>query len=88
MVRARSATGTWRSCATGPAARVRRVPPGPGAAEAVPHRGGARRLCSCLARADYAPIVKVADRLPEENVLQEDPDFLMYYDNASLRTAR
>jgi hypothetical protein len=33
---------------------------------------------------DYATIVKVAGRLPER-VLQEDPDLLMYYDNASLR---
>ena len=33
---------------------------------------------------DYATIVKVAERLPEQ-VLQEDPDLLMYYDNASLR---
>jgi DNA modification methylase len=33
---------------------------------------------------DYATIVRVAERLPE-NVLQEDPDLLMYYDNASLR---
>jgi hypothetical protein len=33
---------------------------------------------------DFATIVKVAERLPEE-VLQEDPDLLMYYDNASLR---
>jgi len=35
-------------------------------------------------RRDYATIVKVAERLPER-VLQEDPDLLMYYDNASLR---
>jgi hypothetical protein len=35
-------------------------------------------------RKDYATIVKVAERLPE-TVLQEDPDLLMYYDNASLR---
>jgi hypothetical protein len=35
-------------------------------------------------RAAYAEIVKVADRLPEI-VLQEDPDLLMYYDNAALR---
>jgi hypothetical protein len=33
---------------------------------------------------DYATIVRMAERLPE-NVLQEDPDLLMYYDNASLR---
>ncbi|KAA3657250.1 MAG: DNA methylase, partial [Chloroflexi bacterium] len=32
----------------------------------------------------YATIVAVAERLPER-VLQEDPDLLMYYDNASLR---
>jgi hypothetical protein len=37
-------------------------------------------------RRDYATIVKVAERLPE-SVLQEDPDLLMYYDNASLRVA-
>ena len=35
---------------------------------------------------DYATIVRVAERLPE-SVLQEDPDLLMYYDNASLRVA-
>ena len=35
-------------------------------------------------RRDYAIIVKVAGRLPER-VLQEDPDLLMYYDNATLR---
>jgi len=35
-------------------------------------------------RRDYAIIVKVAERLPER-VLQEDPDLLMYYDNATLR---
>jgi DNA modification methylase len=33
---------------------------------------------------DFATIVKVAERLPE-SVLQEDPDLLMYYDNANLR---
>ncbi len=33
---------------------------------------------------DYATIMRVAERLPE-SVLQEDPDLLMYYDNASLR---
>ena len=35
-------------------------------------------------RQDYAAIVAVAERLPEQ-VLQEDPELLMYYDNASLR---
>ncbi len=35
-------------------------------------------------RRDYAAILQVARRLPEE-VLQEDPELLMYYDNASLR---
>jgi len=35
-------------------------------------------------RHDYTTIVKVAERLPEA-VLQEDPDLLMYYDNATLR---
>jgi len=35
-------------------------------------------------RRDYGTIVKVAGRLPER-VLQEDPDLLMYYDNAMLR---
>ena len=35
-------------------------------------------------RAAYGEIVKVAERLPE-TVLQEDPDLLMYYDNAALR---
>lgn len=33
---------------------------------------------------DYETIVRVAERLPE-SVVQEDPDLLMYYDNASLR---
>ncbi len=33
---------------------------------------------------DYTTIVRLAERLPEA-VLQEDPDLLMYYDNASLR---
>ena len=33
---------------------------------------------------DFGMIVAVAERLPEQ-VLQEDPDLLMYYDNASLR---
>lgn len=35
-------------------------------------------------RKDFNTIVKIAERLPER-VLQEDPDLLMYYDNASLR---
>ncbi len=35
-------------------------------------------------RKDYKIIVKVAERLPEV-IIQEDPDLLMYYDNASLR---
>lgn len=35
-------------------------------------------------RKDFETIVKVAERLPER-VLHEDPDMLMYYDNASLR---
>lgn len=35
-------------------------------------------------RGDHAEIVALGDRLPEER-LQEDPDLLMYYDNASLR---
>ncbi len=33
---------------------------------------------------DYTTIAQMAERLPE-NVLQEDPNLLMYYDNASLR---
>ncbi|MEI8307213.1 MAG: DNA methyltransferase [Chloroflexales bacterium] len=33
---------------------------------------------------DYHTIMRVAERLPE-SVLQEDPDLLMYYDNANLR---
>ncbi|MFQ5859138.1 MAG: DNA methylase, partial [Anaerolineae bacterium] len=36
-------------------------------------------------RRDFDTIVKVAERLPER-VLQEDPELLMYYDNAGLRT--
>jgi DNA modification methylase/predicted RNA-binding Zn-ribbon protein involved in translation (DUF1610 family) len=35
-------------------------------------------------RKDYATIVQVAERL-DASVLQEDPELLMYYDNASLR---
>ena len=35
-------------------------------------------------RRDYAVIVAVAQRLPER-VVQEDPDLLMYYDNALMR---
>lgn len=35
-------------------------------------------------RRDYQTIVQVAERLPER-VLQEDPDLLMYYDNATMR---
>jgi DNA modification methylase len=35
------------------------------------------------ANKEYAAIVRVAERLPDK-VLQEDPDLLMYYDNASL----
>jgi hypothetical protein len=35
------------------------------------------------ANKEYAAIVQVAERLPDK-VLQEDPDLLMYYDNASL----
>ena len=35
-------------------------------------------------RAAYTEVVNVAERLPE-TVLQEDPDLLMYYDNAALR---
>jgi len=38
----------------------------------------------CWKKRDYATIIKVAERLPE-SVLHEDPDLLMYYDNASLR---
>jgi hypothetical protein len=37
-------------------------------------------------RKDYATIVQVAERL-DASVLQEDPELLMYYDNASLRVA-
>lgn len=35
-------------------------------------------------RKDFATIVNVAERLPK-TIIQEDPDLLMYYDNASLR---
>ena len=37
------------------------------------------------AQHDYKRIVQIAERLPEA-VLQEDPELLMYYDNASPRT--
>jgi len=40
----------------------------------------------CWKKRDYATIIKVAERLPE-SVLHEDPDLLMYYDNATLRNA-
>jgi hypothetical protein len=40
----------------------------------------------CWKRRDYVNIIKVAERLPE-SVLHEDPDLLMYYDNASLRAS-
>jgi len=39
----------------------------------------------CLNRQDYATLLKVAKRLPEE-VLRSDPDLLMYYDSALLRS--
>jgi DNA modification methylase/rubredoxin len=38
----------------------------------------------CWKQREYATIIKVAERLPEA-VLHEDPDLLMYYDNATLR---
>jgi len=38
----------------------------------------------CWKERNYSLIVKVGDRLPE-NVLQEDPALLMYYDNAANR---
>ncbi len=38
----------------------------------------------CWKERNYSLIVKVGDRLPE-NVLQEDPALLMYYDNAASR---
>jgi DNA modification methylase/rubredoxin len=38
----------------------------------------------CWKKRDYATIIKVAERLPK-SVLHEDPDLLMYYDNAQLR---
>lgn len=39
----------------------------------------------CLNRQDYATLLKVAKRLPEE-VLRSDPDLLMYFDSALLRS--
>jgi DNA modification methylase len=41
-------------------------------------------FADCFRRQDYATIIKVAERLPED-VLREDPDLLMYYDSALLR---
>jgi len=38
----------------------------------------------CWKKRDYATIIAVAERMPE-SVLHEDPDLLMYYDNATLR---
>jgi len=45
-------------------------------------RAGFKR---CWAQRDYATIVSVSSRLPER-ILQEDPNLLMYYDNAMTRT--
>jgi DNA modification methylase len=39
----------------------------------------------CWQRGDYAAIVQQARRLPDE-IIQEDPTLLMYYDNAVMRT--
>jgi hypothetical protein len=41
----------------------------------------------CWQRQDYATIVQMAKRVPDE-VIQEDPSLLMYYDNALMRTGR
>lgn len=41
-------------------------------------------FADCFKRQDYATIVSLAERLPED-VLREDPDLLMYYDSALLR---
>ncbi|MBI4321183.1 MAG: DNA methylase [Chloroflexi bacterium] len=41
-------------------------------------------FADALRRHDYSTIVQVAERLPQ-NVLQEDPVLLMYYDSATLR---
>ncbi len=41
-------------------------------------------FADCFKRQDYATIIQVAERLPED-VLREDPDLLMYYDSALLR---
>ena len=38
----------------------------------------------CWANSDYESIIKVANKLPED-VLQEDPTLLMFYDNAITR---
>ncbi len=35
-------------------------------------------------KSDYASIIQMAKRVPEE-VIQEDPPLLMYYDNALTR---
>ena len=39
---------------------------------------------TCWAERDYMTIIVVAERLPK-NIIQEDPDLLMYYDNALMR---
>ena len=39
----------------------------------------------CWQNRDYRTIIAVAQRIPE-NVLQEDPKLLMWYDQASTRT--
>lgn len=41
-------------------------------------------FADCFKRQDYATIISLAERLPED-VLREDSDMLMYYDSALLR---
>jgi len=41
-------------------------------------------FADCFNRQDYATIISLAERLPED-VLREDSDMLMYYDSALLR---
>ena len=41
-------------------------------------------FADCFKRQDYATIINLAERLPED-VLREDSDMLMYYDSALLR---
>jgi len=82
MARARSQqSGRPRTPAAQiPAARIQRIRPIHGAAEAV--RAG---FAEAYKTREYKVVLDVAARLPE-SVLHEDPDLLMYFDTAVLRS--